>query len=433
MRKEIVFAFVWVCICGSLTAGQLRGQTSVSQPSSPASPGAPDEPPFEVPVQNLVPVPAGDGVSATVSTCPAQGGIEEECPGALRFWTNVDYLLWWFKPVCLKPATLTVGGPTDAVPGALGQPNTQLVMGEHKFEFSPASGIRPSLGVWLTSDQFLSWEAEGLLLEQIAASQSFRTVNASPALFIPFQDPSNVNQALPLSIPGLVNGSSVAVGSTRLWGVESNFASHFSTTRGELVLSGGLLVGFRYLDLEDRVNITNRQDLVGNPSAFALGADRFATRNQFYGAQLGSQLCLCRGKWSLDVLTKVALGETHLASDVTGQPLLIGSALLPPLVPGPSLALPSNIGRQSSDLLTLVPEVGVTVHYDLTERVSISLGYSCLYWNRVLCPGDQMDSHVNVTQLPFRGPFTGPGAPAPLFVHTDAFAQGLNAGLGFRF
>jgi hypothetical protein len=97
------------------------------------------------------------------------------------------------------------------------------------------------------------------------------------------------------------------------------------------------------------------------------------------------------------------------------------------------LALPSNIGREAADRITLVPEVGLTLHYCVTEQVTLSLGYSALYWNKVLCPGDQMDGHVNVTQLPFHGPPAGPAVPAPLFEHTDAFAQGVNGGLEYRF
>jgi hypothetical protein len=433
MKNAIIFACVWVCIGGTFAQGQGSGQTFSSHSSSPTRPGTPIEAPSGVSPPHSVVSRAEEWVSSTDGPFPVEGRTEEECHSPLRFWAKVDYLVWWLKPVCLKPPTLTVGSPADAIPGAVGQPHTELVMGEHKFEFSPASGIRPSVGVWLTSDQFLSWETEGLLLEQVAASQSFRSSNGSPASFIPFQDPSNVNQALPLSIPALVNGGSVAVGSSRLWGVESDLAGHFSAPKGGFLLSGAVLFGLRYLDLEDRVTITNRQTLVNDLSAFAVGADRFATRNEFYGGQLGSRLGLSRDRWSLELLTKMALGETHQLREVTGQPLSAGSVVSPLLLPGPFLALPSNVGRETADRITLVPEIGVTVHYDLTERVSVSLGYSCLYWNKVLCPGDQMDSHANVTQLPFHGPVVGPRLPAPIFEHTDAFAQGLNVGLGFRY
>jgi hypothetical protein len=362
-----------------------------------------------------------------------QGGFEVDDCGPCRFWANVDYLLWWLKPVCLQPPILTLGSAADAVPGAGGQPHTQLVMGDHKFEFSGASGISVGAGTWLTSDQALSFEAGGFLLDKAEASQSFRSSNGSPASYIPFQDPSNVNQALPFTIPGVVNGSSTAVGSSRLWGAEGNLGANFSATKGGFRLAGAVLFGIRYLDLEDRVTVTDQQNRVSDPSAFAIGSDNFTTRNQFYGGQLGSRLGLSGDNWSLDMVTKMALGITHQVSAVSGQPLLAGSVISPLLLPGPYLALPSNIGRQSANRITLVPGVSVTAYYNLTRYLSLSLGYSGLYWNKVLCPGDQMDTHVNITQLPFHRPFTGPGLPAPMFMHTDAFAQGLHAGLEFHF
>jgi hypothetical protein len=52
-----------------------------------------------------------------------------------------DYLLYWMKPVCLKVPFLTSGSPADAGPGAIGQPNTNLLVGSSRFEFSGASGV----------------------------------------------------------------------------------------------------------------------------------------------------------------------------------------------------------------------------------------------------------------------------------------------------
>ena len=40
---------------------------------------------------------------------------------------------------------------------------------------------------------------------------------------------------------------------------------------------------------------------------------------------------------------------------------------------------------------------------------------------------------INVTQLPFHRPVSGPLDPKPLFLHTDYFTPGLNLGLQFRY
>jgi hypothetical protein len=351
-------------------------------------------------------------------------GCANDCPGP-RVWAEADYVVYWLKPVCLTVPTIGAQLP--------GQADLVLAQGNHKFEFDGAQGIRPRLGAWLTEDQFLGVEVEGFVLEQVAAGSPVVTSNGSPATFLVSENPDNSKVALPLSVPGVVNGSSSAVGMSRMWGVETNLAAHISTQRGGWALHATALAGCRYLQLDDRDILTNRQSLVSDPSVTAVGEANFATRNQFIGGQIGSRFGVARGPLSLDLTTKLAFGETHLVSAVAGSPLTSGTSVLPPLVPGPLLALPSNVGRSASDRITVVPEFNLRLRWQLGDHAYLTLGYNLLYWNKILCPGDQMDSHVNTTELPFRGPVVGPAAPVPLFVFTDAFAHGLEAGLGFSF
>src|SRR5262249_54549756 len=147
----------------------------------------------------------------------------------------------------------------------------------------------------------------------------------------------------------------------------------------------------------------------------------------------GSRLGVARGPVSLDLTTKLAFGGTHLVSEVAGSPLIGGASVLPPLGPGPLLALPSNVGKSASDRITGVPEFNLRFRWQVSEHIHLTLAYNLLYWNKILCPGDQMDPHVNTTVLPFRGSLAGPAAPVPQFAFTDAFAHGLEAGLGFSF
>jgi hypothetical protein len=218
-----------------------------------------------------------------------------------------------------------------------------------------------------------------------------------------------------------------------LWGLETNLGLHSEIERGAWTLQATFLAGCRYLHLADRVVITNRQSLVSDPSVAAIGAANFATRNQFIGGQIGSRFGVERGPLALNLTTKLAVGTAHLVSDVAGGPLLAGVSVQPPLVPGPLLALPSNVGRSESDRIAVVPEINLRLRWQVSELLYLSLAYNVLYWNKVLCPGDQMSSLANTTQLPFRGPVAGPRVPSPQFVFTDAFAHGLEVGLGLRF
>jgi hypothetical protein len=129
----------------------------------------------------------------------------------------------------------------------------------------------------------------------IETSQSFRATIGSPASFFPYQNPSNVNQALSFTIPGLVNGSSTAVGRSRLWGAESNLTCNFSTTRGAYFFSASVLAGFRYLDLEDRVTVANELDLVNDPvNNVSLSGENAALRTQSLASTMHNSLPLAR-------------------------------------------------------------------------------------------------------------------------------------------
>ena len=100
--------------------------------------------------------------------------------------------------------------------------------------------------------------------------------------------------------------------------------------------------------------------------------------------------------------------------------------------PGGLLALASNSGTHDSGQLSVVPELGCTLAFDLASQVRATVGYNLLYWNAVARPGDQIDLNLDPRQFP---PSAVTGATRPQFVlHTsDYWAQGLNLGLEVRF
>lgn len=371
---------------------------------------------------------AGEGVCLELAA-PAPDGCG-------RFHVEAELLLRWFKPVCASVPVVTGGDPRDPIPGAVGQPGTRIVIGgdpPHKFEFPMTPGLQLTLG-WERGDGAIGFEASAFVIEEASNRQFFAAdANGAPITYLPYQAPDNSQQALPFTIPGVVTGSSEAVGSTKLWGAEGDLVLPFTLEGSCGRCYGRFLVGARYLDLADQVRITNILRPVEDPADFALGMDRFRTHNQFGGAQVGTTLGIRGGCWALELTTKLAAGLTWQQRTIEGSPLLRASASLPELTPGPLLALPSNIGTESARRVTLVPEIGVKSRMALAPWCSVSLGYSLLYWNKVLCPGDQMSPLINVTQLPFRGPVVGPLDPKPKFAHTDYFAQGLNLGVEFAY
>ena len=411
VRRFIAILCAWI-VCANLALAESTATPLAASPSVDPSLASPTP-----------------GLTMTVES-PSPNVDASGC-----FYAEVDYLLRWFKPVCLGVPIVTVGNPAAATPGAVGQPGTQVVVGgtPHKFEFGATSGVQATVG-WRPGDGAFDLEVSGFLMDTASASQNFvASPNGSPASYLPYQATDNTQQALRFTVPGVTTGSSLARGSTHLWGVEANMNFPFTVEGGGGRFFGTFLVGGRYLDLTDRDRVTDTLQLVNDPSAVAVGADQFITRNQFAGPQIGTAMGLNWGNFSLEYTAKLAAGITHQVRIIEGSPLLTSSDPAAQLVPGPLLALPSNSGRETANRITLVPEAGVKSRLALTPYCSLSLGYTLLYWNKVLCPGDQMDGQVNVTQLPFSGPVTGPLAPKPLFGHTDYFTQGLDLGLEFRF
>src|SRR5262245_18410492 len=185
--------------------------------------------------------PEGSDLVVPPSPAPAAAvqpvvGVPPPVPEACGcFYSEVELLLRWFKPVCASVPIVSIGDPRAPIPGALGQPGTQVVVGgspPHKFEFPMSPGVQVTVG-WDRAHGAIGLEVSGFIMEQAANSQHFAAdPNGSPHSYLPYQAPDNSYQALPFTIPGVVTGGSEAVGSTKVWGVESNLAVPFTIDRG---------------------------------------------------------------------------------------------------------------------------------------------------------------------------------------------------------
>ena len=141
-----------------------------------------------------------------------------------------------------------------------------------------------------------------------------------------------------------------------------------------------------------------------------------------------------RGRFTLDGKAKIALGVTEQSLDVTGTQVFLRGTNPDPR-PGGLLALPSNIGHFTRSRFAVVPEVGATLGYYVTDWMRLSVGYNFLYWSDVVRPGMQIDRNINTNQVPNFGvaPFNTNPPPQRLFRSTDFWAQGLTLGAELNF
>ena len=446
--KHVLLASVVVGLLAANGAFAANNDSPTSPPS-PSNPSAGKKegsdadvapPPKKLPPSSslalIEPAPPGPSPLAPTAAPPPPIFADTALDGfATRWWISADYLLWWTKGDRLPPL-ITSGAPNDIVPGALGQPGTQVLFGGD-YDSRVRSGVRLRGGYWFTPDQTFGIDATFFFLGGQTAN-FFDASNGDPVLARPF---FNVNtgheDAFIVAYPNTQSGDIAAALSTRLWGADADL-------RGMLFRGAcyqiNLLGGFRFLSLHDSLglkeNDTYYVPLDPVPLFWTTTTDRFHTSNQFYGGQLGADVWWYRGRFFIDVLGKVALGVSVEHAGINGQTAYNNPQGQAGFIPAGQLALPSNIGYYGQNQFAVVPEFGVNFGYALTPHVRLMFGYTFLYWSNVFRAGDQIDRGINPTEiaaLSGHGPLLGPARPNFPFQSTDFWAQGLNFGLQFRY
>ncbi len=375
-------------------------------------------------------------------------------------WIDGDYLHWWIKSAPIPEPLLTTGNIISLVVppglGVLGANGTSVVFGNTTLDQGQADGGRITLGGWLDAFQWpgckpIGYEVSWFMLGRIAGHFEDRSNGlGEPLLARPVIDAQTNNEsAFYVSFPGVFGNGRFSVDtSTQLWGGEANI---FVPLIGKKhILLGGLL-GFRYLDLEETLEINQSTDVIGNCVAFFNGspvgagnsiaiADDFKTHNRFYGGQVGAQATIRFGRTTLDILGKIGMGTMHEEAHIQGSTTVTGPAVGgTSTVGGGLLALAGNTGDFGSSRFAVVPETATTLTYQLTDNFALHIGYTFLYANDVLRPGQQIDRTVNPVLVPtseqFGQPVFNPGPVRPTFdPHpSDFWAHGLSLGLSLSF
>jgi len=364
-----------------------------------------------------------------------------------RYYFTAEYLLWWTKGDRAPIPLATTGNPVSPqdlangiIPGTLGRTDTRILQNGdlHRGAFS---GVRATLGWFLDDCGEKFVEIGGFWLPQRGLSDDYSSLNIlGGVLTRPFILANNGQSTGEIiAHPGLSVGNLHISSPSQLWGLEANYLCKWCCGCDYRF---DLFAGPRYLNLSEELTIV--EDIQTLPRSeltppdfpdnllnrrFSV-TDQFATRNQFYGGQVGVQGTWQRGRWSVDGRAKLGIGVNH-------QTLKIDGYFSPPLdvKPGGLFALASNIGTYDRDRFAFVPEFGISIGYNFTEAIRGSIGYNFLYISNVIRPGDQIDPVLDANLLPTVTttlPRVNPPRPAVLFRETDYWAQGLTVGLEVR-
>jgi hypothetical protein len=360
----------------------------------------------------------------------------EPAPAPSRLWANAEALYWWIKD-SNTPPLISVGPPGSGA--ALGR-GGQTVFGGSIDNEGRWGGLF-TVGSWLNCEGTCGIEASYLFL----GSRGVHFITGSngaagtPVIGRPFFNPiAGAEDTQLVAAPGALAGSVAVNLTSRLQGAELNGVCGRCSCCGCCRLEA--LAGFRYLDLHEGLGIGESLQVLPGVTGIggsALGVtDQFDAVNRFYGGQIGGRARYKSGRWDAEVCGKVALGESHESVTINGSTTIVTPGGVGTTLPGGLLALPSNSGRFNRDSFAVVPEVGFSVGYHISSSLRVYAGYTFLYWSDVARPGDQIDRVVNPQLLPLTGttaPVTGPVRPSFVFKETDFWAQGIRAGLEFRF
>lgn len=396
----------------------------------------------------------GAGCAACAVCCMAND------PG--MWWVRAEYLAWATSGMYIPPLATT--GPDEENPGILGEPGTEILYGDETILNDMRSGGRISFGRWL--DPCQTWGLGGeyfALADQTADFFAQSDDEGSPIISRPYFTVYGFDADGELKPPGenaeLVSLPDVLAGSLRVRS-STGFQGAGAWVRWNICCKNmcfsdcnwcdpcrdpcagvpggirvGMLAGYRFYRLNDSVSIT--EDLTSlieeSPGEFLIN-DRFATRNQFNGAELGFVLEARKARWTAELLGKIALGSNRQTVRINGSTVITGSDGDDGTYEGGLLALPTNIGTYNRNKFAVIPQLNANLGYNITPRLRAIVGYTLIYWSSVVRAGDQISLDVNETYLPraFDEP-EGPPRPAFAWRNTDFWAQGINVGLDYRF
>ncbi len=426
---------LWVGVGGSIAADAPEPLQPI--PAQSPTNGQPQEPSFQ---DESLAVEEDEGTEFYgMPVCSPPG----------RFWLRADYLMWWTSGTDLPPlVTTSPQGTPVAEAGVLGYPNTSILYGNQTIGNDGRSGFRTTLGMWLDACHVWNLEFDYLDLGGQANSYS-RTSTGDPILARPFFNVQTNAQASELvAYPNTVEGT-VSVAANDYFQSAGVLLSYNLCSCDSCCDSCGdsceaacgppllyccrtdLLAGFRYYNLSDRVGIHESLRQLQPESTFDI-RDNFNARNDFYGSEFGLRTQIYRGRWSLEILTKIALGNTHQRVTIDGQTIVTATGQPTQTYDAGILAVATNSGTYQRDSFTMIPQLGLELGYQVNCHWRAYVGYNILYWGCVSRAADQIDLNVDPRNWP---PVQAGGLPFPEFPGETAcfWAQGVNVGTEFRF
>lgn len=396
-----------------------------------------------------------------------------------------DYTLWFNRNEHVPYPLLTTGAPSQG--GVIGAPST-IILGQNgqgggSFNFGVLNGFQLGSDFWGDDNRRFGLYMEGFFTENRTLSERYNMTGAGPngfesadipILSRPFIDSTFGNSSLVFGGPGIGIASALVTTSSQTWGIESSAMWNLYRTAPseKYYLSTDLLVGYKFLELKESLQIDTLTNVNGATSSTAItgfnpatgfpifsttstpvtvtvagttvtspGAisleDRFTTTNLFNGTTIGLRNEFRYGMFNLEAIGKIGLGDMHQIVQVQGYTSVSGA-------PGGTVgtaygglyANASNIGRYGHDDFAVIPEARLNLGVNITRGLTAFVGYNFMWMDHVVRPGDQINPVVNTASVPISPNYGTSGTnyvPGVRFIQTDYWLMGVNFGMAYRY
>jgi len=341
------------------------------------------------------------------------GGCECNC------WAQSEALLWFTQDRRTPPLITTSAPGTFPVLGV--EPTTQVVFGDD-VSGELSGGFRGDYGKYITDNFGIG----GRIWFFASNNDSFfgDGDGSNRSIGRPFFNTSlgagGDIDSFSVAQEGLFTGAVAANSKLDIWGAEAYSRVRFSCTKSCRL---DFIGGYSHFEINDELGIssTTVTDATGRIRSLN---DLFKAKNRFDGGQVGFEMVIKRGRWSARSLTKVHLGNMNQRMLIAGSYFDQTPPADPLLLSGGLLAR-GNQGIFERDKFTFVPEANFKLAYCLRKNISVSVGYSFIYWDKVTLAGDNIDNDIDFSDFP------NDFDTRPVFEFNDSglWVQGLDLGV----
>ena len=348
-------------------------------------------------------------------------------------WATTEFLMWFVQDRDVAP--LVVTSPNGTLP-ILGINNTQVVFGG-EFEGELSAGIRSDYGKWVTDNVGIGgrfWTLAQNNESYFAEGQPGGVSIARPNIDLTFgspNQPAGGNNGVLVNGPDLAgrnfDGSIAANSEIEIWGGELYSRVRLTCAKDCRV---DLIGGYSHFEIDDSLAISSASRQINPPTLQTFNlVDLFDIENEFNGGQVGFEMVIKRGCWRVSSLTKVHMGNMEQSYNIRGfNSITTNPPTNTPINNGGMLARGNNENPLAPrDVFAFVPEANFKLAYQFRRNVSLSAGYSFLYFDNVALVGDVVDPVITSTA----SIFSGTNGARPAFQPNDSslFVQGLDLGV----